>query len=572
MQGAGVPILQMRKDTVYTNKAVEIAAMLGESVVGIKYVMNPRGGKITKLTYGLFAMGAALLLMAVVAFAVGVANVQHNAETKSEHLAAGKPLSEHRPHRISPAYDVMAFGGVVGGALCLILGLVRYRNEQNVPVYRIGRGEDVDFAIDGAPTESFPLVAPRGDDFAFNFVPGMDGELLVDGESIPLDALAEQGRAQPSQTVPGSFETIISDGARIRARVGLSTFFVSSVKRPHRYPVPFWATLDTAPLPYLAGSAAVLLAILCIAWWGRIGGDTLALDLIGDQKRVSAVESAAFEGSKREQQAAEGDVDGAGGSGAKRDRAEGKMGEKKSRKKRGRHAMARTSKTPKLARNRAVERATQSGFLGESSALRGGAFTAITSPASFSSGFDDRNVYGGMTGADVHTMYGSIFGAGVEGMGPGADGIGWGIIGAGDYRTIGPGGGTGSGYQSGPGGGDHLREHRASAPRVTMIAPPTIIGERDRSIIRRYIRTKRARLAYCYERQLMVEPDLRGTLVARFQISPMGTVLHASATGLGTRGVETCVAQVIKSIQFPRVPGGGVVNVRYPFTFQPTGR
>ena len=48
-------------------RAIEIAAMLGDSVVGVKHCMDPRGGKITPTTYGMFGGAAALLLAATAA-------------------------------------------------------------------------------------------------------------------------------------------------------------------------------------------------------------------------------------------------------------------------------------------------------------------------------------------------------------------------------------------------------------------------------------------------------------------------------------------------------------------------
>jgi hypothetical protein len=58
--------------------------------------------------------------------------------------------------------------------------------------------------------------------------------------------------------------------------------------------------------------------------------------------------------------------------------------------------------------------------------------------------------------------------------------------------------------------------------------------------------------------------------VSQFQISPQGAVLNSTAQGVHDE-VSGCVANVIKTIQFPKPRGGGLVQVRYPFTFRPTG-
>ncbi|HET6610807.1 MAG TPA: AgmX/PglI C-terminal domain-containing protein [Kofleriaceae bacterium] len=564
---AGAPMDFLGTD-VPGAQAVEIAAMLGESVVGVKHVINPRGGKTAMATYVLFAVGAALLLMAAIAFGVGVNNAQYNQDKKAEYLAEGKPLFEFRPRRLTLAYDFMAFGGLAGGIFCLTFGLIRYRNEQEDPYFRIGTADDVDFAVDGAPSESFPLVAPVGDDFLFNFFPTMDGEMVIDGKSTPLAELAGQGLARPSQAVAGSLEASIPQGARFRVRTGLSTFLVSSVPRPRKYPVPFLATFDSAVLPYLGGSAALLLGILFIAWWGLLSGDTLALNLIGDQDRLSSVDSKAYEDPKQEEQENKGDDEAAGGTGTKMALAEGQMGKKESTRQAGQYAMKKTADTPQLAKKQAIDEATQAGFLGENSALQGAAFASLTGTADFSSGFDDRDVYGGLVGNEVGEMYGG-FGFGVSGVGPGGGGTGWGTIGTGRYGTIGHGSGTGSGYGTGSGRGG-MRGRTARVPKV-RIGVASTTGDLDKNIIRRYIRRKLPQITYCYEKQLVVKPGLHGTVVTQFQISPMGTVIQAAASGMGDSTVEKCVGNVIKSIKFPRPKGGGLVNVRYPFTFQAAG-
>jgi hypothetical protein len=40
---------------------------------------------------------------------------------------------------------------------------------------------------------------------------------------------------------------------------------------------------------------------------------------------------------------------------------------------------------------------------------------------------------------------------------------------------------------------------------------------------------------------------------------------------MGDSDVENCVADAIRSIQFPKPTGGGFVNVTYPFTFKAAG-
>ena len=77
-------------------------------------------------------------------------------------------------------------------------------------------------------------------------------------------------------------------------------------------------------------------------------------------------------------------------------------------------------------------------------------------------------------------------------------------------------------------------------------------------------------VANAYEKQLMVKPGLKGTVMTNFQISPTGVVLGSTAKGVN-QDVSSCVSDVIKSIQFPKPRVGSLVQVRYPFNFRPTG-
>ena len=110
------------------------------------------------------------------------------------------------------------------------------RKEKRSPYFRIGTAPGVEFPTEGAPAPDFPLVAPHGDDFAFNFAHGMEGEMVVNGQSTTLAELAAQGRTTISP---------IPSGAKIRVRAGKTTFLVSSVPRPRRHAMPLFAALES---------------------------------------------------------------------------------------------------------------------------------------------------------------------------------------------------------------------------------------------------------------------------------------------------------------------------------------
>ena len=171
----------------------------------------------------------------------------------------------------------------------------------------------------------------------------------------------------------------------------------------------------------------------------------------------------------------------------------------------------------------------------------GGAFASLTGTGDVSSGFDDTNIYGGLLGNEAGSASG----------GTGSGGIGWGTIGTGRYGTLGHGAGT------------------IAAPSV-VVGQPSSQGELDKAIIRRFVKRHIQSIQYCYEKQLLVKPDIKGTIHTQFYIDPSGNVTKSSGSGFDP-DVAQCVARVLQSIEFPKPKGGGGVQVYYPFTFRPGG-
>ena len=157
--------------------------------------------------------------------------------------------------------------------------------------------------------------------------------------------------------------------------------------------------------------------------------------------------------------------------------------------------------------------------------------------------------------------YGAV-GYGMSGVGYGGGGSGWGTIGLGHYGTIGHGFGSGGGY-----GAAHVTIHTAAVPTL-VIAQPTVVGDLDKSLIRRYVKRSTEKIRYCYEKRLLAKPKLEGTVNVHFTISETGSVVASTADGFDDE-VGTCIAGVVKQIEFPSAKGAGVVQVNYPFTFKP---
>jgi hypothetical protein len=241
----------------------------------------------------------------------------------------------------------------------------------------------------------------------------------------------------------------------------------------------------------------------------------------------------------------------------------------------------------------------------------GGAFASLTGTGDISSGFDDTNIYGGLLGNEgggnksylpfgtqVTTTSGRSVGAlnrdlevassdakqacgeayvsldqGHQQSTPlypklrlcassklakaGEAPTGWGTIGTGRYGTIGHGSGSGTGG----------KPPRTAAVPTVSFGQPVSHGDLDKAIIRRYIKRNIMKLQYCYEKQLLNKPNIEGTISTQFFIDPDGKVTNSDASGFDTE-VASCIAEVIKNIEFPKPRGGGGVQVNYPFVFK----
>jgi len=552
-------------------KAIEVAAMLGDSVVDVKHCIDPKAGKVSSKTWGLAAAGLACVLFSAAAFGMSVSTAAHNKAAFDywTHVAK-KPAGAFRAQQLGFGYDWLAFGGLALGIGSLAGALTRIRRERRSPYYKIGTAADVTLAVTGAPTESFPLVAPQGDDFVLNFGAGMTGEMMVDGRSVPFAELAASGKARPSMTVPGAFEVPVSLGSKIKANIGQTSFLVSGVAKPREQQTPLMAGLESRTMGYFAGSLAAHLGIVLLLSQIPVDGGGAALELGVQEPTDISSRNDMKEDVTPEQEVAEV---GGGGEEAANATAmeldEGAAGTTKSNRPDGHIRIKRNSDEPQVARAQAIEEARNAGVLGSVAIQNGDYFASLTATGNISSGFDDANVYGPLFGADGEGQ--GYFGYGRSGFGAGGGCATppCGIIGTGNgYNKIGLGKFGREGY-AGPGGGTPGMRRRNPGVPNTIVGTPTGTGTYDKSIIRRYIRRNINKIAYCYEKELLAKPSISGTVNVQFFISPSGSV--TSSVGSGFDGsVANCVADVVGAISFPKTDGGGV-QVNYPFTFNPAG-
>ncbi len=96
------------------------------------------------------------------------------------------------------------------------------------------------------------------------------------------------------------------------------------------------------------------------------------------------------------------------------------------------------------------------------------------------------------------------------------------------------------------------------------------LGGLDKSLIAAVVQSNIGQIKHCYERQLIVDPNVFGKVVAAWTINKDGAVSLSSIkkTTMNNKAVENCIAAKIKNWNFPKPKGGGQVLVSYPFLFK----
>jgi beta-lactamase regulating signal transducer with metallopeptidase domain len=110
------------------------------------------------------------------------------------------------------------------------------------------------------------------------------------------------------------------------------------------------------------------------------------------------------------------------------------------------------------------------------------------------------------------------------------------------------------------------------APSVNGEAfrPPALAPEDtiDLSLVAAEVKRNLGGLQQCYERRLLVRPELSGEVAIHWVISPTGKVTEQCITTdtVGDAEITACVNQLIAEATFP-APRGAAVDVTFPFVF-----
>jgi TonB family protein len=555
------------------SRAIEVNAMFEDAIVEVAHLSNPQAGTVTGMTKGLLAGAVLTLSVSFVIFVVSFFQVSALRRAWEAWDAAGKPHNEFPVPREGPALDILVSVLLIFGVYALFHGLFRLFSERAPRDFTIGPDAGTLFNAPGEylPVGSFPLVHSTGTDYELLFTQHMGGDVTVDGQTIPLGALVQAGRAHQSSTVHGAYAYAIPTGARAKIDLGQNTFLISSVPAPRHYPSPM--QIDWGTQAYTAGTTLAAALFLLLVFSIPPSASSLSLDAFMNDKRFAQFLIKPPE--EKEEQIPEWlkkkSDDEAGGKGKRHKGEEGKMGKKTSKNKSGLYGLKGPpdNKDPHLAKMLAEEQANKAGIIGLIKSQEGSHLASIFGRDN-ALGTDPDNVLGGLVGTQIGEAYG-VGGLGLVGSGKGGGGTGEGTIGLGNLGTIGKGGGggNGSGYGRGAGG---LGGRRAHAPDVVP-GQAQVRGSLDKEIIRRIIRRHLNEVRFCYEKELMHKQELNGRVMIQFTISGTGQVIASMVQNstMNNPSVEQCIAQAVRRWEFPKPQGGGIVIVSYPFVLKAAG-
>lgn len=112
----------------------------------------------------------------------------------------------------------------------------------------------------------------------------------------------------------------------------------------------------------------------------------------------------------------------------------------------------------------------------------------------------------------------------------------------------------------------------ALAQQVKMIKEHMLVSGTglEPEAIAAVIKSHLGQIIFCYEKALLIEPNLEGKITVKFSISASGSVSKSQIVEktLSNENLESCVLKTLSSWKFPKPEGVEEVLVTYPFVFK----
>lgn len=411
----------------------------------------------------------------------------------------------------------------------------------------VGSAANVDFVMGdsklGAPR--FEVLRTDGQSFTVLFSGKMAGELTRRGETLDLQAVIESGKASHEGE---SYALTLEPEDFLQVDLGGITLEAHFQPVPRRVLVPFGESVDfTVVNIFLV--AFFLAALFVISAQSEAASVDLTDELGGNNALIAKLIVKPPEVQKNKLL-------------EKLNQQKKEQAEKKAARKKESDALKQVVQSKdKPAPNQPSKKDQAKALAQKIFGGKGGAAAIFG---------------GGGLGGDLKNAMGNMLGARGGGPGLGLPGLrgGGGVSGGGE--TLGIGGigtkgraGGSAGYGSGVGG----LGGKASVEVGIDASDATITGSLDKELIRQVINRNKSQIRYCYESQLNRFPNLSGKVAVNFVINTEGKVVSSKVaqSTANNAELEQCLVSRVRTWEFPKPKGGGMVVVTYPFVFRPSG-
>ncbi|WP_373045501.1 AgmX/PglI C-terminal domain-containing protein [Vulgatibacter sp.] len=423
----------------------------------------------------------------------------------------------------------------------------------------VGAGVEADFQLDAAhlPGDAFPLLKRNDGSWTLAFNGSMDGEWISDAGPQRLSDLVKAGKVRPGEE-PGFYELPLASHEAAWVDLGHIRADVCFRPTPKQAVVPWAQRLDYQFLNVFVVAAFLIGGLIVGAANSAYDADIWQDDLHSNEARWAKT---LFEAPKRhynpffDKLSLKAPKD-PGQMAAKAAGDEGQMGKRDAPKRNTRSA-------PRAIDPNDKEQVKNQGILAMLGKGKNAGLSTIFGTSGL--GGDLKGAIGGITGNGVGDAHG-FGGLGLKGTGTGGGGVG-NTIGVGAVGTKGRGGGMGS-FGSGVGG---LGKKGSSDVQISS-SEAVIVGY-DKELVRKVVHSHHSQLKYCYESELVRQPNMSGKITVKWVIGSQGRVTQVStvSSSLNNARVASCINARVKSWNFPAPKGGGIAVITYPFVFRPSG-
>lgn len=454
------------------------------------------------------------------------------------------------------------------GAGFFISGLAGlYKRKKTLANFTIGEDPEAVFSCSSKelPDHKFPLVSTdRSEGYHLNYTERMEGSVTdPSGNKYMLTELVQMGNAGAHGSYPATTDYPIPDNHTAEIRMGSYKWVISSVPQP-KLALPFSIPKEVFYIQLFVWIAVVTM----LAWYANfISKDELfSTDVDQQEVTVNTIVKNPNLLAKKEKKQKKQKV---------KDKDKQKDIYKKVKTKTKTDASA-----PRDPRNKSTSAGQGGAGVGNSRiagpqgmgvanvlASKMNAMTASLTASNtvFGAETEDFDDLLGDGDPDGEASDGGFGGRGGAGGGGGGGGLGIGGGGGTGFGGIGIGGGGGLGGKFGRMGGIGKRRIRVRSGSAA------VFGKLDPNEVRAVIRAHRREVHHCYQKGLMANDKLAGTVRVSFMINTTGRVQSCNVTeNLAIPKVGACICGRLRTWKFPQ-PQGGLARVAYAWTLQPGG-